>query len=99
MEDKELFEKIFDELYNRYEAEISLQHIRYIHPMFYNGTFSENNEYQPPKPNELMTRDEFIEKMNNESEEYRWNTAAQVLYNYISKQINGLGDKPNQFQS
>ena len=86
MEDKELFEKIIDELYNCYECEISLQNVRYIHPMFYNGTFSKNNEYQPPKPDELMTRDEFVQKMNNETEDYRWNTACQVLYNYISKQ-------------
>jgi hypothetical protein len=27
-------------------------------------------------------------KMNSEGEEYRWNTAFQVLYSYISKQIN-----------
>jgi hypothetical protein len=88
MEDKEKFKNIIDELYSCYEAEISLQNVRYIHPMFYNGTFCENNCYQPPKPDELMTRDEFIEKMNNEGEEYRWNTAFQVLYNYVSKQIN-----------
>lgn len=35
-----------------------------------------------------MTKDEFFAKMNNESEEYRWNTAFQVLYDYISKQEN-----------
>jgi uncharacterized protein YecT (DUF1311 family) len=45
MEDKEKIEKIIDELYSCYEAEISLQNVR-------------------------------------------WNTAFQVLYNYISKQIN-----------
>ena len=88
MEDKEKIEKIFDELYSCYEVEISLQNIRYIHPMFYNGTFCENNCYQPPEPDKLMTRDEFIVKMNSEGEEYRWNTAFQVLYSYISKQIN-----------
>ena len=86
MDDKETFEKIIDELYSYYEAENSLHNIRYAHPMFYNGTFSENNSYQPPKPDELMTKEEFVLKLNNESEEYRWNTAFQVLYNHISKQ-------------
>ena len=88
MEDKGKFEKIIDELYSCYETEISLQNIRYIHPMFYNGTFSENNSCQPPEPDKLMTKEEFIDKMNSEGEEYRWNTACQVLFNYISKQIN-----------
>lgn len=88
MTPKEKNEKIIDELYSCYETENSFQNVRYIHPMFYNETFSENNSYQPPKPDVLMTRDEFVEKMNNEDEEYRWNTAFQVLYNYLSKQIN-----------
>ena len=88
MEDKEIFEKIIDELYSCYETENSLQNVLYIHPMFYNGTFSENNSYQPPKPDELMTKDEFVVKMNNELGDYRWNTAFKVLYGYISKQIN-----------
>ena len=88
MEDKEKIEKIIDELYSCYEAEISLKNVIYTHPMFYNGTFCENNCYHPPKPDTLMARVEFINKMNSEGEEYRWNTAFQVLYNYISKQIN-----------
>mgnify|MGYP007100076494 CR=1 FL=1 len=82
---REKIELIIDELYSYYESENSLQNIMHIHPMFYNGTFSEENSYQPPKPDKLMTKDEFIGKMNNESQEYRWNTAFQVLYNYISK--------------
>lgn len=88
MENNEKFEKIIGELYSCYETEISLQNVRYFHPMFYNGTFSENNSYQPPKPDKLLTKDEFVEKMNNEGDVYRWNTAFQVLYNYISKQNN-----------
>ena len=88
MEDKEKIEKIIDELYSCYETEFSLQNIRYIHPMFYNGTFCENNCYQPPIPDELMTRDEFVEKLWSETEEDRLRTSFQVLYNYISKQIN-----------
>lgn len=87
-EDKEIFEEVIDELYFCYESENSLQIIRYAHPMFYNGTFSENNSYQPPEPEKLMTRDEFIEKMNSEGEEYRWNTACHVLFSYISRQNN-----------
>jgi hypothetical protein len=35
-----------------------------------------------------MTRDEFVEKLWSETEEDRWRTSFQVLYNYISKQIN-----------
>ena len=87
MEEKEKMEIIIDELYSCYEAEISLQNVMYIHPMFYNGTFSEDNSCQPPKPEELITKEEFISKLESESQEYRWNTAFQVLYNYISKKI------------
>jgi hypothetical protein len=78
-------EKWMKELYSCYETEISLQNIRYIHPMFYNGTFCENNCYQPPEPDKLITRDEFVEKLWSETEEGRWRTSFQVLYNYISK--------------
>ncbi len=86
MEHKEILEKTLDELYSYYEAEHSLQNVGHHHPMFYNGTYCENNSYQPPKPDELMTKEEFILKLNSESEEYGWNMALQVLYNYISKQ-------------
>jgi hypothetical protein len=85
-EDIDINKKIIDELYSYYEAEISHQNCVYIHPMFYNGTFSENNECQPTKPDELMSKDEFIAKMNSEPEEYRWNTAFYVLYCHISKE-------------
>ena len=88
MEDNEKFEKVIDELYSCYEAEISLQNVGHSHPMFYNGTFSENNSYQPPEPDRLMTKEEFIEKMGSEGYEYRWSTTCQVLFNYMSKQIN-----------
>jgi len=86
MENEEI-EKLTDVLYNHYECENSLQNTMYIHPMFYNETFSENNEYQPPKPEKLMSREEFELKLNSEPLEYRWNTALLVLYNYVSKQI------------
>lgn len=83
--DKAIIEEIIDQLYTCYESEISLQTIAYIHPMFYNGTFSENNSYQPTKPDQLLTKEEFIIKLNNESPIYRWNTAFQVLFNYMVK--------------
>lgn len=85
---RELVNNLIDELYNTYEAENSLQNIAYIHPMFYNGTFCKDNCYQPPKPDELMSKDEFIEKMNNSSYDYRWNTALESLINYVIKTNN-----------
>lgn len=39
---KEKIEKIIDELYHCYEGENAIQLARYLHPMFYNGTYSEN---------------------------------------------------------
>ena len=85
--DEEKFTIIINELYSCYESEHSFHTVRYLHPMYYNGSFSENNSYQPPEPEKLMTKEEFILKLNNESDEYRWNTAFQVLYNHISKQL------------
>jgi hypothetical protein len=85
LQEKEKIEKIIDELYYCYEAENSLQWVRYLHPMFRNGTYSKDNSCQPPEPDKLMTKDEFINKMNSEGEEYRWQTAFQVLYNHITK--------------
>ena len=87
MENKEKVEMIINELYSYYEVENSLQNVIYSHPMFYNGTFSENNLFQPREPEMLMTKEEFIIKLNTESAEYRWNTAFQVLYYHISKHI------------
>ncbi len=88
MEDKEVIELIIDELYFCYEAENSLQNVMYIHPMFYNGTFCENNCYQPPEPEALMTREEFVLKLSTETPDYRWSTAFQVLYYHIYNREN-----------
>lgn len=77
---------LIDEVYSSYESENSFQNILHIHPMFYNGTFCKYNSYQPPEPEKLMSKDEFIKKLSDESLEYRWNTALQVLINYKSKE-------------
>ena len=53
--------------------------------MFYNGTVSKNNSYQPPVPDKLMTKVEFIDKLEQAYSDDRWVTALMVLYNYISK--------------
>jgi hypothetical protein len=84
--DESKVELIINEVYRYYESEIAMQNILYVHPMFYNGSFSENNEYQPAEPEELMTKEEFIEKLNSESYQYRWNTALDALISYVSKQ-------------
>ena len=83
--EKKTFQLLIDSVYSSYESENSLQNVAYMHPMFYNGTFSKDNSFQPDKPEELMTKDEFMLKLNNESPEYRWTTALQVLYNYVQK--------------
>ena len=84
--EKEISKKLMDHLYNSYVCDHTLREAAYLHPMFYNGTFSEDNCYQPPKPEELMEREEFFEKLLNEDSEYRWNTAFQVLFSYFSKE-------------
>ena len=86
MENKEIFEKAIDALYYFYESEILFQDLRYNHPMFYNGTVSKNNSYQPPVPDKLMTKVEFIDKLEHSYNDDRWVTALMVLYNYILKQ-------------
>ena len=86
MKNKEtIVNEILNELYLQYEAENSMETVRYLHPMFYNGTFSKNNEYQPEKPEPLLTKDEFFDKMNKNSD-FKWGFAFQSLFIYISKQ-------------
>ncbi len=82
----DVLEKTFDELYSFYETENSLKNVGYLHPMFYNKSFCENNSHQPPKPKELMTKQEFISKIKTESKESRWVTAFKVLYTHILKE-------------
>jgi len=83
--DEELFNKVVDEIYSQYKADHSMQFSRHIHPMFYNGTFSENNEYVPEEPEPLLSKEEFIEKLKND-EDFKWFFAFEVLYLYLAKQ-------------
>lgn len=83
-EDDGLINHIYDSLYYQYECDHSLSMNRYIHPMFYNGTFSENNEYQPENPGEIMSKEEFIENLDNG--ESKWSIGFEILYLYLKKQ-------------
>ena len=83
-EENDLMNKVIDEVYSQYETDHSFEVSCYHHPMFYNGTFSENNEYKPKKPELLMTRQEFIEKLNDKDSE--WLMGVQVLYIYLSRE-------------
>jgi hypothetical protein len=80
-----LINKIFDELYSQYETEHNMQSALYIHPMFYNGTYSENNECQPPDPGLLLSKEDFIQKINEDIGS-KWEFGFQVLFSYLSKQ-------------
>jgi hypothetical protein len=80
----EIMQIVIDTVYDTYELENDMDHMRYIHPMFYNGTFSENNEYQPPKPEPLMSKEEFEKYLNKGNTE--WDNAIQVLTIYIMRQ-------------
>ena len=83
---EEIFNDTVDLIYSIYESEISMQNVMYIHPMFYNGTFSKNNEYQPPVPEPLISKDEFIKNLEKNSHQDRWNTALTVLLHYKLKE-------------
>tara|TARA_R110000868_G_scaffold76573_3_gene220112 strand:- start:681 stop:950 length:270 start_codon:yes stop_codon:yes gene_type:complete len=72
------------ELYRQYTIDHALRELRYLHPMFYNGTYSETNECQPPKPEELLDEDEFYLELNNVDS--KWRDSYQVLLTYISRQ-------------
>ena len=81
MSKEDLEEELVNTLYDFYELENGMDHIRYIHPMFYNGTFSKNNEYQPPKPEPLMSKEDFTNMINTTDTE--WNKVMEVLAFYI----------------
>ncbi len=82
----EIFEITINELYSYYDAGNSLKNIVYMHPMFYNGTFCENNSCKPSKPDELLTKEEFTSKINNDELGEAWSLAFKVLYCYISRE-------------
>jgi len=75
-------QRAIDEVFNYYESDHGLRSIRYIHPMFYNGTFCKDNCYQPEEPETLLTKEEFTDKITEEP----WNTAFQVMFNFISRE-------------
>jgi hypothetical protein len=76
-----------DQVYECYETEHSMATVRWLHPMFQNGTYSKDNSCQPPNPGELLTKEEFYNEMNTNSELYKeWGNAITALYFYISKQ-------------
>jgi hypothetical protein len=82
----EYMDEAMNFVYKFYEAEHSMETARYIHPMFYNGTFSKNNECQPPKPKELLTKEEFDKKMVEDDDfSSKWDIALMILFQYISK--------------
>jgi hypothetical protein len=57
-----------DQVYECYETEHSMATVRWLHPMFQNGTYSKDNSCQPPNPGELLTKEEF--KMNKLDKQY-----------------------------
>jgi len=71
-------EKVIDELFRQYELDHSLRSVAYNHPMFYNETFSENNQYQPEKPEVILNKEDFINELKNEDN--KWAFGYQVLY-------------------
>ena len=83
MSNEELEKEIVDTVYDCYKLENDMVHTRYIHPMFYNGSFSKDYPL-PPKPEPLMGKEEFIKMMN--TTDSKWNTALEVLAIYIMRQ-------------
>jgi hypothetical protein len=76
-----------NQVYECYETEHSMATARWLHPMFQNGTYSKDNSCQPPNPGELLTKEEFYNEMNTNSELYKeWEKSITTLYFYISKQ-------------
>jgi hypothetical protein len=86
MTHEEIIDKSIDAIYSTYESDHSLRTVGYIHPMFYNGTFSENNSYQPPKPETLLTKEEVIEEIQRGGLDNKWGFSFQVLFNYMISQ-------------
>ncbi len=82
---KEIINEVIDELYKFYETQNMIQTIAYVHPMFYNGTFSENNSYQPPEPEKLLTREEFETKFLESNGKSEWQIPFEVLLGYIMR--------------
>ena len=84
MSNEEVVKEVTDFVYRCYVVENDMDCLRYGHPMFYNGTFSKNNECQPPKPEPLMEKEEFIQMISKGDTE--WSKAMDVLGMYILNQ-------------
>lgn len=85
MDREKIINETIDELYSQYEIDHSMRSTIYVHPMFYNGTFSKNNEYQLEEPEPLLSKEEFTRKITLEPDS-KWGFGFQILYLYISKQ-------------
>lgn len=87
MNDK-IIDELIDVLYSQYKSDHSMRTTVHNHPMFRNGTFSENNEYIPEEPEQLLTKEEFKDKIEDDAD-FKWGFGLQVLYiyhmNYMSK--------------
>jgi hypothetical protein len=86
----DIWELVNDELYNFYEADYGLRYTRYIHPMFYNGSYSEGNVCQPEEPELLMSKDEFITRLSKgdfiTEGDNNWSFARHILYMYAFRE-------------
>jgi len=83
MSEEEIKGVVCDTIYDCYKLDNDMEHTRYIHPMFYNGSFSKDYPL-PPKPKPLMEREVFIEWIGKEETE--WTKAIEVLGVYIMRQ-------------
>ena len=85
---KEIEEMAMDEAYLQYLADYSMAMTRHIHPMFRNGTFSEDNSYQPEHPGKELTKEEFKEKVNDGNDDTKECYVFEALFRYIYKEEN-----------
>lgn len=89
MKDEKLFEgiheEVIDDLYIQYDLDHIMAVTRHIHPMFYNGTFSRDNSYQPEKPEPLLSKEEFEKKLMLYDFVDKWTTGYEILYSYIAR--------------
>jgi len=81
---EDIINKALDETYRQYESDHDFRCMLFIHPMFYNGTFSENNSCQPEEPEILLTKEELFVKIKEDNNS-RWGIAFQTLFIYFSK--------------
>lgn len=96
MTDKEVEDvhnEVIGDLYRQYELDHEMDVMRYHHPMFYNGTFSKDNSYQPEKPKDLLGKNDFDDMINEHNADMlgehdpdsKWRHGYEVLFSYIAK--------------